>query len=345
MTIPPSLAFSISFSYPPSIPLDQVRSIQSTDYRPGLDTVSQASMVRTKKRARTQSEVWPNGLPSIHWRWKTSFNNNRVFNDHTGKPALMSWRGEWDNLLLPPLVSWVFYMVHPSVPRDFDGCVFQCGLEDGRMVGTGGRYEFFFLPGATVKECHAHYRGEMEARGTIWRQIRKVRRAMNLDKRKIGEQVDDNSPQLEDDHVQAEDDLAQAEDHSTQEPASDPDASADNQLPGLVWPDRDSDCNIGYRGWFFMYPHANIDCRGADGAARDIDVVTFDPIDQEDMWGEDEVRKFDPMKHPVYATRMKVREDCERGVIDWMYLRACSYWESAAAEATDDAFNLGWESW
>lgn len=74
---------------------------------------------------------------------------------------------------LPSLASWVFYMVHPDVPLDFDGRAFRSGLEDGHALDlardSNFRYEFFFLPGATAEECHAHYRGEMEARGTIWR--------------------------------------------------------------------------------------------------------------------------------------------------------------------------------
>lgn len=87
--------------------------------------------------------------------------NNRSFKDHTGRPALMSWESVGFTRSLPPLASWVFYMIHPDMPRDFNGCAFSSGLNDGYSLGRGGsfRYEFFFLPGATAEECYTHFRG------------------------------------------------------------------------------------------------------------------------------------------------------------------------------------------
>ncbi|CCT73269.1 uncharacterized protein FFUJ_10048 [Fusarium fujikuroi IMI 58289] len=301
-------------------------------------------MVRTKTGPRTLEErypkdKYPSGPPQISLPPRLPLvSNNRIFNDHTGRPALMSWESS-GVCPLPPLASWVFYMVHPDVPRDFDGCIFQNGLEDGEPQVRGGRFrwEFFFLPGATTEECHEHYRGELKARGTIWRHIRKVKRAMKLEKQKSHQPV-------EDDPVE---ESVSGLGSTKPESSSDEEATANNQqLPGLVWPKHDRDCSfVMYRGWFFVYPHANIDCRGADGAAREIDIVRFDPIDQEDEWGEDEVRTFDPMEHPIHVTRKKAREDYEQGVKEWMYRRICSHWERSADEATDDALKLGWQSW
>ncbi|RSL79546.1 hypothetical protein CDV31_017198 [Fusarium ambrosium] len=245
-------------------------------------------MVRTKTRARTFEERWPNGAPSVRLGpTGRAVSNNHIFNDHTGKPALMSWGSTAVKCPLPPLSSWVYYMVHPDVPRDFDGCAFHNGLTEDSSISRGGRfrYEFFFLPGATAEECHAHYRGEMEARGTLWRQVRKVKRAMKLRKQENGEQ--DESPSGED-------------------TMSDQDDTVDSHLPGLFWPLDDSDCYfVGYRGYFFMYTDAEIETRGADGEARHVYLVRFDPILEE--WGEDEIPSFDPMEHPVHSEQIKLK--------------------------------------
>ncbi|RSL78162.1 hypothetical protein BHE90_000533 [Fusarium euwallaceae] len=302
-------------------------------------------MVRTKTRPTTvedryPKDKYPNGPPKFRFPPKLPrVSNNRIFNDHTGRPALMSWESS-GVCPLPPLASWVFYMVHPDVPRDFDGCAFQNGLEDGKALDKGGRfrYEFFFLPGATTEECHAHYLGELKARGTIWRHIRKVKRAMDLENQK-------NPPQLEYDSAE---ESGSGLGSATSESSSDEEATPNNQqLPGFVWPKHDRDCDsVMYRGWFFVYPDANIDCRGADGAERGIDVVTFDPIDQGDAWGEDEVPEFDPMEHPVDVTRRKARHEYyDAGLLGWMEMRKFSHWQEKADEATDNALKLGWKSW
>ncbi|KAH7134277.1 hypothetical protein EDB81DRAFT_844854 [Dactylonectria macrodidyma] len=302
-------------------------------------------MVRTKTRARTLEErypkdKYPNGPPNDEFPPKTGFiSNNVIFDDHTGNPALMSWRNSGAKHSLPHLASWVFYMVHPDVLRDFDGCAFQRDLEDTQSLCRGEpfRYEFFFLPGATAEECHAHYCKEMEARGAIWRQIRKVKRAINLKKQ-------ENAKVAEDDLVQEP--ASDQDSTSDQESASDQDATANNQLPGLVWPKHDSDCYyVSYRGWLFMYPDADINCGGAASEARNIYLVTFDPIPQD--WTEDEVIKFDPMEYPVYAKRMKARvtEVWEHGIVGWMEMRKVSHWHEEANHATCEALELGWESW
>ncbi|KAJ3458030.1 hypothetical protein MRS44_012139 [Fusarium solani] len=251
--------------------------------------------------------------------------NNRIFNDHTGRPALMSWESPGVQRSLPPLASWIFYMTHPDVPRDFDGSLFYSSLEQDHQLCRGGsfRYEFFFLPGATAEECRAHFRGEMEVRGTIWRQISKVKEAMNLKKCGNGQGVEDDS---------------------YQEPGHE--ATADSQLPGLVWPENDDEWKEFYHGWFSMYPHAGIECRSAEEKAREIYLVKFDPIPIPD-WDEEVECKPSPMERPIVSRRMKAKseEGFEDGLFGWMETRKMSLWEQAADEATDNALELGWESW
>lgn len=292
-------------------------------------------MVRTETRARSRAR--PIGAPEVKLPAAgPRVSNNLVFKDHTGRSALMSWGSMGQDSRLAPLASWVFYMVHPDVPTDFDGAAFEIGLEDGNSLLRGGRfrYEFFFLPGATAEECHAHYLGEMEARGTIWRQIRKVKRAMARKKQ-------ENSQQMKGEEEEEDDD-----DNSASEGEEDNDgvtASA-NQLPGLVWPKRDEDCYfIGYRGWFFLYPDADVNCKGTAGNSRDVCLVTFDPISDQDG----EASTFNPMEHPVHSKQMKARDEeyFDAGLFGWMEMRKNSSWEQKASEATENAMKLGWESW
>lgn len=265
-------------------------------------------------------------------------NYSVTFNDHTGKPALMSWTKSGNTSGLPFLSSWVFYMVNPDVSREgFDGCAFQYGLENGRLHYTGGsfRYEFFFLPGATAAECVAHYRGELDARGTIWRQIRKVKTAMR--KKKQNESGEEGADDPADDSV--DDSVEGSSDDESRY------GSTSGRLPGLVWPKDDEDCNfINYRGWFFMYPDADVQW-GANSEDHEVDLVTFDPIPLE--LEEDEIAKWDPMEHPIHSVRMSARgkKGLEAGAVSWMEDRKDTHWEEAANVATCYATDLGWESW
>ncbi|KAM6512208.1 hypothetical protein FSOLCH5_009926 [Fusarium solani] len=219
-------------------------------------------------------------------------------------------------------------MTHPDVPRDFDGSLFYSSLEQDHQLCRGGsfRYEFFFLPGATAEECRAHFRGEMEVRGTIWRQISKVKEAMNLKKCGNGQGVEDDS---------------------AEESASDQDTATDSRLPGLVWPQNDDECRDSfYRGWFFIYPHAGIECRSEEEKARDIYRVEFDPIFIPD-WDEEVDGGPSPMECPIYSKRMKAKneEGFESGLFGWMEIKKIAHWEGEANEATHNALELGWESW
>ncbi|KAI8714812.1 hypothetical protein NCS52_01202000 [Fusarium sp. LHS14.1] len=317
-----------------------------------LNTINLATMVRTKTRARTLSEKWPNGPPDIKLRPKyTVMYNNRIFKDHTGAPALMSWNSPGALRSLPPLASWIFYMTHPDVPREFDGHLLYSSLDYDHNLGRGGefRYEFFFLPGATVEECHAHFLGEMKARGTIWRQIRKVKRVMKQKKEEQGEEVEDHPAQQSASNQEPASDEEGPyvlESSSEEENGFDQDAATDSQLPGLPWPKNDYDCRREiYRGWFFIYPDADIECRTPEQKARELCLVQFDPIFDPDWDPEQEGGRPSPMERPIVSRWMKHEEGFESGIFGWMERWKRSLWEEAADEATDNALKLGWESW
>ncbi|KAH7271058.1 hypothetical protein NW759_001559 [Fusarium solani] len=258
--------------------------------------------------------------------------HNVTFKDHTGNPALMSWSGSGNRADLPYLPSWIFYMVNPEIPRDFDGCKFVFGLErGGRLLYSTGdfRYEFFFLPGATAEECVAHYRGEIAARGTMWRQVRKVKMALKEKKKHEagGEGVDDSAEELS----SGDDD----------EPQS---GSTSEGLPGLPWVKRSRDWYFtNYRSWLFMYLDADIQW-GPD-QDHNVCLVKFDPMPIE--WEEGETVRWDPMEHPVHSEHMKARERVgdKDGLIRWMGDRSNDHWAREASEATDDVQDLGWETW
>ncbi|RSL85586.1 hypothetical protein CDV31_016540 [Fusarium ambrosium] len=296
-------------------------------------------MVRTKTRARTFEERWPNGAPSIKFPPKTAtVYDNVIFRDHTGAQALMSWpnRPTWGpKSSLPPLASWVFYMTHPDVPRDFDGSLLYSELEYDHHF-SNFRYEFFFLPGATVEQCHAHFLGEMKARGTIWRQIRKVRRAMKLKKQENGEETKDHPD--EESGFETEDQGSDSDDEATR----------GSGLPGLVWPTRKRDGHYSdiYRGWFFIYPDADIECCTPEQKAREMYLVEFDPVSIPD-WDEEEECAPNPSDHPIRSRLMKAKDDAgfEGGLFGWMQIKGISHWEEEANDATGDALKLGWESW
>ncbi|RGP75766.1 hypothetical protein FSPOR_564 [Fusarium sporotrichioides] len=289
-------------------------------------------MVRTKTRPRTleeryPKERYPNGPPKIYLPPKYIVTpNNRVFADHNGKPALMSWEILAGNCPLPPLASWVFYIVHPHAPSDFDGCAFFNKLVGGAYDNRGFfRYKFFFLPGATAEECHAHYVAEIKSRGTIWDQITKVKTAMELKGKESAEMIR-RGP-------------------SFQYSPSDLDDIGNGQLPGLVVPDIGKNYTRFYGNWFFMFADANLNCSGPEGLKREMYVVEFDPIPVEiDIDSGD---TFDPMQHPIYSRRMEPRGDDEqeKGLVAFMNCRAISYWQREAHEATGDVLKLGWKSW
>ncbi|OBS20402.1 hypothetical protein FPOA_06773 [Fusarium poae] len=309
-------------------------------------------MVRTKTRARSPLP----GATSVHRDGGKIIHHNRIFNDHTGKPALMSWKNSPSRGMLPPLASWVYYMVHPDVSHDFEGENFASGLTSpSSWGGRGGicRHEFFFLPGATAEECHAHYLGEIKARGTIWRQIRKVSKALELKNQGVVIQKeekpwwnDDSDDEDEDSECQVNAFVGQKEYDWVHDPSFD-EEYADCQLPGLVWPMNDRAVqDIDYRGWFFIYHDEDTDgIRGKEGST--VSLVRFDPIPYE--WDEenDGVRTWDPMDHPIWSVPIPVVNESnnEYTVGMWQDARKESSWEARANEATSDAWDMGWETW
>ncbi|KAH7182294.1 uncharacterized protein B0J16DRAFT_147532 [Fusarium flagelliforme] len=297
-------------------------------------------MVRTKKGPMKR----PEGATSAHVSRGKYICHNRILKDHTGKPALMSWGSCEANGPLPPLASWIYYMVHPDVSHDFDGCALHDGLTMPSSVGRGGifRYEFFFLPGATAEECHAHFLGEMKARGTIWRQIRKVKKAIEPEKQESGHQEEEE----EDSECRVNAFIGQKEYDWVHDPSSDEDY-ANCPLPGLVWPMDDRDCNrVYYRGWFFMYHDADTDCTRGKAETRAISLVRFDPIPLEWDEEQDGVKKWDPMDHPICSEPIPVvNVGSDYSVGSWQDIRTRKFWEEEANEATNRAWDLGWKTW
>lgn len=201
-------------------------------------------------------------------------------------------------------------MVNPDVPQDFDGCAFRCGLENDRSFDIYNQFrnKFYFLPSATAEECVTYYRGELDARGTIWRQIRKMKIASQKRNQAEGEEGDSNLEGI------SSGDEAQ-------------DGTAGEQLPGLVWPKYDDDWYyIDYRDWFFMYPHADVQWSADDNNRK----ITSSDLSL--SLGEDEVVKFDPIEHPIHSGRMSARdrEGYIEGAVGWMVNRKNSNWELAS---------------
>ncbi|KAF4447802.1 hypothetical protein F53441_8706 [Fusarium austroafricanum] len=221
-------------------------------------------------------------------------------------------------------------MLHPEAPYEFDTCTLHCDLTDESSTGRGGpfRHEFFFLPGATAEEFHAHYLGEMKARGTIWRQIRKVNRAINLKKQESGITTSGTKAMQ----------LIFDSDY-------DQESTGNSQLPGFVWPKNDRNCDyVSYRGWFFMYHDADTDCQGDKSEKRAISLVTFDHIPM--LRAEDKAPESDPMERPIYSRPIPVKHKyVELSLGGWMESRVRKHWEDESNEATCEARKPGWTSW
>ena len=120
----------------------------------------------------------PNGRPRrIH-------DHNMTFLDHRGNQAIMSWQNQSaEDKGLPPLWCWALYFINPDFNISlevFDSAQFKRGLfKDAALSDfTGERFEFYYLPGATPEDCVAHYRAELEKRGTIWEDLERLDQAL-----------------------------------------------------------------------------------------------------------------------------------------------------------------------
>ncbi|SPJ79176.1 uncharacterized protein FTOL_07567 [Fusarium torulosum] len=255
-----------------------------------------------------------------------------TFQDHTGNHAIMAWGAE-EGQRIPPLASWAFYLVNRETPRDFNATAFKLNLEDGRDLysAAGPRYEFFFLPGATPEQCVAHYRGEIAARGTMWRQVRHVRMATKDTKEEEDEGADSS----------AQESSSDGDNDETQ-----PEITNDQGLPGLPWPKHKEDWfYTNYRQCLFLYLDANSDIQSGPHPGRNVCLVKFDPMPIER--GEGEVVRWDPTEQPIYTKHMKLidEEGSEEDLRDWIQDRKNDLWVSEATNATNQAKTLGWEAW
>lgn len=179
-----------------------------------------------------------------------------------------------------------------------------------------------FLPGATAEECHAHFFGELRARGSTWRQINKVKNTLrNLDWR---EEAEDEEETKREDH-----DFGYKHD-----------MTIDSQLPGLVLSKPDH--RYMYRSWLFMYCDAEIDCSGAYGQTRDMYFVQFDYLPKQ--WEEGD--EFYSMECIIFSERITPRDrEGEEGLYGWMMERKSYYWKEQGDAATSNAVKLERESW
>lgn len=236
----------------------------------------------------------------------------------------MSWGAE-ESQCVPPLASWVFYLVNPGTSRNFNAIAFILNLESGIDLysASGSRYEFFLLPGVTPEQCVAHYRGEIATRGTMWRQVRHVRMAT---KERKGEDKEgaDNS---------AEKSSSDGDNNETQ-----PGITNEQGLPVLPWPKHDEDWFFtNYRQFLFMYLDANSDIQSSPDQGHNVCLVQFDPMPMEREEGE--VVRWDPMEHPIYTKCMKLIDEkgSEGDLRDWKQDIKNDRWALEASNATDNA--------
>lgn len=92
------------------------------------------------------------------------------FTDHQGQAARLVFRGR-ASCPLPPLYVFAIYFTHTDAsPDNLDPAALFSAIN--RPSGTLEiRLELVFLPGATVEDCIAHYRGKKAQRGDYSAQI------------------------------------------------------------------------------------------------------------------------------------------------------------------------------
>ncbi|KAK5652695.1 hypothetical protein OQA88_10289 [Cercophora sp. LCS_1] len=98
------------------------------------------------------------------------------FNAHDGSPAVMVSHGS-PTISLPYLYTFAFYITNPKITRDeFDSVKLyeQCLFSAPYMEPF--RFDFYFLPEASIEDCQAHYMAEKEARGSIDVQVEAIQR-------------------------------------------------------------------------------------------------------------------------------------------------------------------------
>ncbi len=234
----------------------------------------------------------------------------------------MSWICKKGDPGLPPIQSWVFYMVNPYIEREgFNGCAFYEGLEPGRLGldEIQFRYEFFFIPDGTVTQCIAHYLGEMKARGTIWNQIEKVNNVTAAEDTQSSGQA--QAPSKSALHYDT---------HSSEE--------LQEHLPGLVLvKDVEDVRELAYRNWLFMYHDADVEW---DNGRHNhpVSLVKWDPV-RPSLIRQGKVIRVEKMLARNQPGKI------DDGLENWIYVRTFAKWVEEADEATKRATSLGWRNW
>ncbi|CAJ0551538.1 Ff.00g114680.m01.CDS01 [Fusarium sp. VM40] len=242
----------------------------------------------------------------------------------------MAWGAELAQRI-PPLASWTFYLVNCETPRDFNATAFKFNLEYGKDLysGAGPRYNFFFLPGATPEQCIAHYRGEIAARGTRWRQVRQVRMAIKEMKEEEDEGADNSAQESSSDEDEDEDETQ-------------PGITNEHGLPGLPWPKHENDWLFtNYRQCLFMYLDPSSDIQ----SSRNVCLVKFDPMPIK--WEEGARVRWDPKEQPICTKYMKLIDEGggEEDLRDWIQDRRDARWVLEASGATEQAKTPGRKAW
>lgn len=233
--------------------------------------------------------------------------HNVPFKDHQGNSALMSWHNISEEPGLPPLPAYAFYFVHQDFSlENFDGKAFMAWILAFDPYASHIRFEYYHLPKASAEECVEHYGKELDRRGDIFEQIRKVERV----------QRGETQP-------------SEVE-------------SADEKLPGLVRTYSNGRMS-SYRGRLFMSTESEWNPKDEnlmlcsvefDPVPLDLDedmVVRFDPMEH-------------PV-YPVWMKAREEKGGMKRNVGGWVQLTSCNGWYQEAGSAAHEASEMGWKSW
>ena len=110
--------------------------------------------------------------PSISGKARTIKVHTIPFIDHRGQTAYMVF-SNLEHFPLPPLYSFAIYFTHPAATPDLEGFYEQLAWEEcGGGSDFAVRFDIYFLPSATYKDCISHYSNEKATRGSYLDQVR-----------------------------------------------------------------------------------------------------------------------------------------------------------------------------